>query len=185
MSDLKIQKARRSSSHLLKSGERVVFRTLEMSDKENLLAFLNNLSVETKSKFGLSIWEYIDSPEMLHMVLVNQAGKIIGCIILSFGLRDSQVVRYKDYGISLEQGCDMCIAPVVADLYQNKGVGTIMLGESIRIAKSLGVKHIILWQGTQVTNTNAIYFYEKFGFKKNGEFQKYGNYNVDMTLTLQ
>ncbi|MEK7164288.1 MAG: GNAT family N-acetyltransferase [Patescibacteria group bacterium] len=169
---------------MLKSGERVVFRSLETKDKERLLAFLGSFSTETKNKFGLNVGEYITCPEMLHMVLVNQASDIIGYIILSLKLRDSQMVRYKEYEITVVEGRDICIALVIADRYQGKGAGSILLTESVKVAKSLGAKYIILWQGTQLINIPAICLYEKFGFTRNGEFEKYGHQNIDMTLIL-
>ncbi len=183
----------RLSEHILKNGEKVVFRPLVRGDLLAFGQFLDNLSDETKSKFGphpinsdeaKNICTNINESEMLRMVMTNSEEEIIGYIILSFLFRDSQLLRYENYKVSIVKGRDICIAPVIADNYQNKGVGSVMLARSIEIAKSLGVKQIILWQGTQLSNVRAIHFYEKFGLKKNGEFEKYGNKNVDMTLTL-
>lgn len=159
----------------------------------NLVGFLDNLSEETKSKFGphpinfdeaKNICANLNYSEMLRMILTTSKGKIIGYIILSFLFRDSQLLRYENYKIAIKKGRDICIAPVVADNYQNKGVGSLMLAKTIEIAKSLGIKQIILWQGTQLRNARAIHFYEKFGFKRNSDFEIYGNMSVDMTLSL-
>lgn len=183
-----------TSEHILENGEKIVFRPLVKNDSTAFGDFLSNLSEETRKRFGphpltsdeaKSICDNLNYSEMLRMVLTNSREEIVGYIILSFQHRDSQLLRYKGYKIPIVKGRDVCIAPVIADRYQNKGVGSIMLGEIIEIAKSLGVKYIILWQGTQLTNTRAVHFYEKFGFKKNGEFERYGTNNVDMTLSLK
>lgn len=182
-----------TSEHFLKSGEKVVFRALDKNDPITFGLFLESLSETTRGKFGphplsseeaMKICVSLNFSEMLRMILTNQQEEIIGYIILSFQFRDSQLSRYEDYKISINKDRDICIAPVVADQYQGSGAGSVMLSEAIRISRSLGVKYIILWQGTQLTNTRAIRFYEKFGFKESGKFERYGNNNVDMTLTL-
>jgi len=182
-----------TSKYQLKSGEAVVFRPLNEHDVLAFGRFMEELSEEIRRRFGphplnseeaARICDKLDDLKMLRMILVNSNDEIVGYIILSFELRDSQVLRYEDYKIPIERGRDICVAPAVADRYQNSGLGSIMLEETIKIAQRLGVKYIILWQGTQLTNTRAIHFYEKFGFQKSGEFEKYGNNNVDMTLML-
>ncbi len=182
-----------ASVFILKNRERITIRPLVKNDASAFGIFLDNLSEETRSRFGPHpissdeakiICNNLDYARMLRLVTLNIKKEIIGYMILSFQLRDSQLLRYEGYKISLVKDRDICIAPVVADGYQNSGVGSEMLRETIAIAKQLRVKQIILWQGTQLTNTRAIHFYEKFGFQKSGEFEKYGNTNVDMTLTL-
>jgi len=182
-----------TSEHFLGSEEKVVFRPLNKNDSKAFGQFLESLSQETRSKFGphpldfaeaKNICENLNYSEMLRMVITNKKEEIIGYIVLSFQFRDSQLLRYEDYKISLAKGRDICIAPVVADRYQNKGIGGLMLKKTIEIAHRLRVKYIILWQGTQSSNKRAIHFYEKFGFLKNSEFERYGHKNVDMTLTL-
>lgn len=182
-----------ASKHALKNGEKVLFRPLVKSDAIAFGRFLENLQEETRTKFGphpLSIDEAknicvnLNYSEMLRMILINTTQEIIGYMIFSFLLRESQVLRYQDYKIPVMQGRDACIAPVVADKYQDSGAGSVMLKETIKVATSFGVKYLILWQGVQSTNSRAIHYYKKFGFKKTAEFDRYGTHNVDMTLVL-
>jgi len=183
-----------ASAHFLENGERVFFRPLVNSDARAFGKFLESLQENTRARFGphplitveaKNICDSLNYSEMIRMILINMNQEIIGYMILSFLLRESQVLRYQDYKIPVTQRRDACIAPVVADRYQNKGVGSILLKETIRIAKSFGAKHLILWQGVQTTNSRAIHYYEKFGFKKNAEFDRYGTHNVDMALDLK
>lgn len=182
------------SEFYLKDGEKIIFRPLVRNDYAAFGFFLDSLSEETRKKYGphplnseeaKNICDNLNYSEMLRIVLINSKEEIVGYMILSFQFRDSQLLRYEDYKIPIVKGRDACIAPVIADRYQNKGVGSILLQKTLELAKSLGVGQIILWQGTQVTNTRAIHFYEKFGFKKIGEFERYGTNNCDMYLNLQ
>jgi len=182
-----------ASEHILKNGDRVLFRPLVKNDAIAFGSFLEGLKEETRDKFGphslttkeaKNICNTLNYLEVLRLVLINTNQEIIGYMILSFLLRESQVLRYQIYKIQLRQKRDACIAPVIADNYQNSRAGSIMLEETIKIAHNLKIKYLILWQGVQQTNTRAIHYYEKFGFRKNGEFDRYGTHNIDMTLTL-
>jgi len=183
-----------ASAHFLENEEGVFFRPLINSDARAFGKFLEGLQEKTRARFGphpltaaeaKNICNSLNYSEMIRMILVNMNQEIIGYMILSFLLRESQLLRYQDYRTPVMEGRDACIAPVVADRYQNKGVGSIMLKKTTKIAKSLGAKYLILWQGVQLANSRAIHYYEKFGFKKNAEFDRYGTHNVDMTLDLK
>jgi ribosomal protein S18 acetylase RimI-like enzyme len=181
------------SEHILKNGEQITIRKLSTEDSLAFGDFLEGLSDVTKSKYGphpltreeaKNICANLETPNVFRIISSNQKGEIVGYAIFSFQLRESQVERYKTYGILLGNQKDACIAPVVADEYQNKGLGSIMLEELINMAKRLGVRYLILWQGVQAQNEQAIHFYEKFGFRRNGEFDRYGTHNIDMVLDL-
>lgn len=183
-----------TSEFCFENGEKLIFRPLVKNDCSAFGYFLDSLSEKARNRFGphplnskeaKNICGSINYSEMLPIVVTNPKKEIVGYIILSFRLRDSQLLRYRDYKIPIVNGRDICLAPAIADRYQKKGVGSEMLKRTIEIAKSLGVKHIILWQGTQLSNTRAIHLYEKFGFKKDGEFERYGTQNCDMSLSLQ
>ncbi len=182
-----------ASTHFLRNGERVFFRPLVKSDASAFGEFLKNLQEKTRTRFGphpLTVGEAkkicnsLNYSEIVRMILINMNQEIIGYMILSFLLRESQIERYKKYRISLVNHKDACIAPVVTDDCQNKGTGSLMLDETIKIARSLGIRLLVLWQGVQASNDRGIHYYEKFGFKKNGEFDRYGTHNIDMTLKM-
>ncbi|MBU0976198.1 MAG: GNAT family N-acetyltransferase [Patescibacteria group bacterium] len=181
------------SSFKTKDGEIIVFRPLEEGDAEAFGKFLTSLSEETKKLFGPHPLTKEEAGKMclqtkfsntLRMIVSNSNSEIIGYIVISYPLRESQLQRYENYDVELIQGRDLCIAPCVSDDYQGKGIGGFMLQETIKIAKNLGAKYIILWQGTQKSNKRAIDYYKKFGFRINAEFERYDHANYDLTLSL-
>lgn len=183
----------KSTTFKTKEGERIEFRSLKKTDVESLGNFFTGLSENTKKLFGphpLTVEEaeklcrQTEFSNILRMVALNSNNKIVGYMVVSYPLRESQLQRYENYDLKLIQGRDLCIAPCVSDDYQGKGVGSCMLEETIRIAKKLKAKYIILWQGTQKSNKRAIDYYKKFGFRINDEFERYGHNNYDFTLSL-
>lgn len=178
---------------LLTSGEKITMRHSLESDKNIFKNFLKDLSEETQKKSGLhplteeKIKKVINnfySSEMPRFVLINKSNIIVGYFLFSFVFPKEEVRRYRSYNISLVKEKSIRFAPVIADAYQNKGLGSAMMGEVLEIARSLGIQRIVLWGGTQEANTNAIRFYKKFGFKKAGEFEKRNMNNFDMHLEL-
>ena len=183
----------KSSSFQTKDGEKIIFRSVNKGDVEALGKFFEELSEETTKLFGPHPLTKGEAKRLcvqakysntLRMVACNLNNEVIGYMVISYPLRESQLERYKSYCIELVQGRDLCIAPGVADRYQGKGIGSFMLAETIKVARDREAKYIILWQGTQKTNKRAVHFYKKFGFEVNAEFEKYGHENYDMTLTL-
>ena len=181
------------SSFAINDGETIVFRPLTKDDSVPFGIFLDSLSEGTRKRFGphpinseeaKNICDNLNYAEMLRLVGINLNKEVVGYVILSFLLRESQMARYENYGIHLIPGPDACMALVIADRYQNKGIGTKMLLKTLELARSLGSRIIIWWQGTQVANTRAIHTYQKLGFKKNAEFERYGTINCDMYLKL-
>lgn len=183
----------KSSKFQTEDRETITFRPLNEDDAKTLGRFFEELSEETTKLFGphpLTMEEaeklcaQVKVANTLRLVACNPNNEIIGYVVMSYPLRESQLARYKNYDIELIQGRDLCIAPAVADRYQDEGLGSFMMEETIKIAKSLEAKYIILWQGTQKKNERAIHFYKKFGFIINAEFERYSHDNYDMTLML-
>ncbi|MDD3647909.1 MAG: GNAT family N-acetyltransferase [Candidatus Dojkabacteria bacterium] len=177
----------------IKGGEEIIFRSLEEGDEINFGKFMAELSEDTKELFGphpltkeeaQKLCQQAKFSNTLRMVASNSKNEIVGYMVISYPLRESQLQRYENYDIDIIQGRDLCIAPCVSDAYQGKGLGSFMMKETIKIAQDLGAKHIILWQGTQKSNKRAVNYYKKFGFKINAEFERYGHTNYDLTLSL-
>lgn len=61
----------------------------------------------------------------------------------------------------------------VSPEYQNKGIGTLLVGFVLKELKHRGFDGVRILVGTQ--NTNAIKLYSKFGFTNCGITQKYGH----------
>ncbi len=180
------------SDFVLKT-EKFILRPLVKADSTSFGVFLEGLSEKTRERYGphplnskeaKNICDNLNYTETLRLAVINSKNEIVGYMILSFRLRESQILRHKEYGIPIEHYKDACIAPVVADKYQNKGLGSVMLQYTIELAKLLGLRQIILWQGTQVSNKRATHTYEKLGFKKIAKFERYGTTNYDMCLQL-
>ena len=80
---------------------------------------------------------------------------------------------------------DCTLAPSVADDYQSKGLGSVLMRRLVEIAREIGRTRMVLWGGTQATNDRAVHFYHKHGFTTVGEFQEPPGFNnYDMILDL-
>lgn len=55
--------------------------------------------------------------------------------------------------------------------FQRQGLGKLLLGKALEIAKQQNVNNV--WLGVWERNSNAISFYEKMGFKQNGTHSFY------------
>jgi GNAT superfamily N-acetyltransferase len=177
-----------------KDGEEIILRPLKSDDKKLFGDFLLGLSKETTDLFGPhpltredadKLCLQSDCSNILRLIAVNSKDEIVGYMIISYPLRESQLQRYEIYNIELVQGRDLCIAPCIADLYQSKGLGSLLMNMTLDIARDLGAKYIIPWQGTGQKNVRAVNLYKKYGFEITGEFNRYGNDNYDLTLKLK
>jgi N-acetylglutamate synthase-like GNAT family acetyltransferase len=74
-------------------------------------------------------------------------GKPVGCYVLHNV--DNEVIELKNI--------------VVDEKYQGKGIGTILLKDAIKKAKSQGLKKIII--GTGNSSIGQLYLYQKVGFR--------------------
>ncbi len=83
-------------------------------------------------------------------LVVCEQNRIIGNLIYSIG----RIINEKNDGFEV-----LCLGPVcVLPDYQNKGIGSLLINESIKMAQRLKYKGIIL--------TGNPDYYGKFGFKK-------------------
>ncbi|HEX2915582.1 MAG TPA: GNAT family N-acetyltransferase [Chloroflexia bacterium] len=179
----------------LPAGEQVRLRFLQKEDAESLGEYLRSLSAESKGRFGphafdqatvAQICNNLNPLESLRVIALtdNATPKVIGYMILVMGVSEAEKVRYNQLGLSLNSQTDATFAPSIADDYQNKKLGSAMMVYLVEVAQQIGLKHLVLMGGTQATNPRAIHFYEKFGFKKVGEFEYNNLNNYDMILTL-
>lgn len=177
----------------LNNGEEFTFRPLLSSDSKSFGNFLEGLSADTRNRYAphpltfeeaKKICLTLKDSEVLRLIAINKKGVIVGYFILSFTFREEELNRYHNYGLPIILGKDVRIAPVIADVYQNKGIGSIMMKETINVSRKLGLRYLVLWGGTQATNERAIHFYNKFGFINVGKFEKNNKNNYDMYLEL-
>ena len=166
----------------LASGETAQLRPLVGNDAGILGEYFIGLSDKTRSFYGPhpfnqttadELCAAVNNAETLRlMATVNLHGRerVVGYFIVILGVRDSDRKRYDRLGISLDQATDCIFAPSVADDYQNTGLGSLMMEHLQHVLKQCGKRRIVLWGGVQERNARAVHFYEKFGFKKAGEF---------------
>jgi GNAT superfamily N-acetyltransferase len=91
--------------------------------------------------------------------------------------------RLRSYGLDLDSETDCTYAPSVADEWQRKGLGKLMLQFILTDLQASKTKRIILWGGVQGNNLPALRFYEKNGFQKLEQFEYLGA-NFDMKLEI-
>lgn len=184
-----------TTTAVLPSGETAALRPLQPDDAGRFGEYLLGLSQETRSRYGPhpfdqttadQICATLDPTDILRMVAIVGQGdeaRIISYILLKQGVLEADRERYEALGIPLDAATDCTLAPSVADAYQNQGIGSLMMQHLLNVAEKLGRKRIVLWYGVQATNSRAVHFYTKWGFRKVGEFYTDKN-NFDMILNL-
>jgi len=178
-----------------KNNEVFEFRPLESSDDHLLGRFFEDLSQETRSKFGphpLSLEYAIEvicpqiGTDNVSRFVIGSDEKIVGYFIIDFNFYQNEKTRYDSYQVSLDFSNDPVFAPCIADSYQSLGVASQALKELIKELTNRGVRSLVLMGGTQEPNHLARSFYKKFGFQEQGEFftDYNGLNNIDMRLML-
>ncbi len=174
-------------------SEMLIVRPLEQSDVLGLAIFLENLSRQTRRFSTFSGYDMDMAQELcdaiarydkLRFVIVSSSQQIIGLLEFSFDLVDDDIARYRSYQVDLHVETDCRFGPTLADAYQNKGVGTLVMPFIKTVARKFGQKRIILWGGVFADNARAIRFYEKNGFKQVGTFMSDDVETIDMILDL-
>lgn len=176
---------------ITKNNREVELRKLSAEDLEDLAAYLQNLSQETKSRFGPHGFElealkqvFLDSNDFLGFIAAEMStGKIIAYSIVKKGILEHDRYRLESYGLQLDSVADCTFAPSVADDWQSKGVGKALYNFIINDLKSKGFRRIILWGGVQAGNEKAHEFYKKIGFATLGQFEHNG-WNLDMVKEI-
>ncbi len=178
----------------LPSGEPVVLRALTAADAPALTDYLENLLPASKRRFG----PHSFAPEAVRGIC-RQAGRddvlrlvatlpndspLLAYVLLLNGVRESDRVRYRGYGEALDGLTDVTLAPSVADAYQGRGLGKVLMEKVIAISRHLGKARIVLWGGVQATNLRAVAYYRKAGFEPCGQFEDRNGLNYDMLMPL-
>jgi GNAT superfamily N-acetyltransferase len=195
--DIRAMPARAASQHRLLSGEPVTFRPLAASDAVALGRYFLSLSEETRRRYAPHPFDQatadrlcaeIDPADTLRMIATlgdTPDAQVIAYLILVPGVDAAECARYAAAGMALDDAGDCTLAPSVADAYQSRGVGSLLLPELLRIARRLGKARMVLMGGVQATNARAVHFYEKHGFRFVAPFEgPPGRLNYDMILDL-
>ena len=179
------------------AGERITLRALRREDGELFGRYLAGLGEETRRRYaphpltleqGIKLCHEINYGDTLRLIAVTEQGgkpEVIAYFILVLGVREGDIKRYRERGMTLDPQRDCTFAPSVADAYQNRGVASALMPQVLDVARRLGFRRMVLMGGTQATNSRAIRFYVKSGFRKVGDFVTEGNVNNhDMILAL-
>lgn len=168
----------------------IQFGSFEITDVEKLSYYLNNLSNESKSRFGPHAFTqeaisklYKDANNYKLFTAKTIEDDVIAYTIIKFGWLHFEIPRLSSYGLK-EEPFDCTLAPSVADAWQGRGIGTSFLSYLIKSLRTeYHLKRIFLWGGVQSDNTKAVNLYKKFDFVPLGYFEYHG-WNVDMLLNL-
>jgi len=174
-----------------KTGQSFTLKRLSQKDSEALGNYFESLTETTRQKFGphpltknyATFLCHRDIENAIRYVLVNDAGEIKGYFILDFNLIDHEAERYMQHGITLQAHKDVFFAPSIADDVQNSGIASQLMPYFIQTLRNDKVKSMVLLGGTRESNSLALHFYEKFGFKQVGGYQT-DIFNIDMRLIL-
>lgn len=173
---------------ITKNKKQLLLRKLGQSDQDNLFRYLQNLSLNTKNRFGPhpferdAIREFYACPAHHGYIAVDpETSEIIAYSIIKQGFLEHDHSRLSSYGLVPDHLTDCTYAPSVADAWQSSGTGTLLFRFILDDLKTTDVRRIILWGGVQADNEKAVNFYKKHGFKTLGHFFHNGG-NYDMAL---
>lgn len=170
-----------------KNNRQVLLRRLNINDLDDLFDYLQNLSAETKNRFGphksdkQSIIDFytpgdLNSGYIACDIVTNQ---IVAYFIIKTGYLEHDAVRLQSCGIVPDNKTDCTFAPSVADSWQSCGIGGQLFRFILTDLKTTEISRIILWGGVQTDNIKAVNFYKKNKFKILGKFTHNGE-NYDM-----
>ena len=173
-----------------KNNRQVILRKLNPGVYDDLSVYLDNLSRETKKRFGPhpfdrnSVIEFYGND--LHTGYIAQdieTSAIIAYSIIKIGFLEHDAFRLQSYGLNLDGKTEATFAPSVADNWQSQGIGNALFQYILSDLKRLEIRRIILWGGVQADNLRAVNYYRKHGFQTLGEFH-YNGLNLDMALQI-
>ena len=180
---------------VLASGESLLLRPMRADDAPLFGVFLRGLSPETRSYWrphpydqetADAICAALDPADVLRLIALARwegGEELVAYCTLKLGVREADGQRYAALGLPLDARTDAAVAPCVADAYQNRGVGALLVGHALEIARAGGRRRVVLWGGVQARNTRGIRLYTRLGFRKVGEFFTDQN-NLDMIVEL-
>ena len=180
----------------------VLIRPLHPDDVDALTVFFLGLSEATRSCYGphpfdrktaerLCAAAEPERPDRFVALLEPQgeagvgSGAIIGYMILTRDIGQGDIRRYAEHGPELRLDACASFAPVIADAYQEHGLGTQMARHVLACAPLLGLTQVILMGGVLHRNPRAKHVYEKLGFCEVGQFytpNREDELNYDMIL---
>lgn len=158
-----------------------------------LLAYLQALSAESRSRFGPHAFDAATVNEICaHLpgdtqrcIAVDEtSGKIISYMLVKNGMVEWDRQRYAERGLQFDENSTVTYAPSVADEWQSSGLGSAMYALIETELKSRKIHTIVLWGGVQASNKKAVGFYTKWGYRLIASFWHDSKDNHDMLKQL-
>jgi len=180
-----------------RSGHRFGVRPLIQGDASELGMFFDALTDATRRVYGphplnsehaVMLCAHIDYARCLRFIALGPIGvsaeQVAAYMILELGIRDGDATRYAQIDQPLDGATTATFAPVVADAWQEHGLGSAMFHVVVDAARCVGRQRIILMGGVRDDNPRARHVYEKLGFQHVRGFFAGGIDNHDMILRL-
>lgn len=180
-----------------REGHVFLVRPLRNTDATALGVFFDSLADASRRVYGPHplncehaqvLCEQIDYATSLRFIALGPASEtpeqVAGYMILELGVRPGDAGRYREVDHPLDDTITATFAPVVADRWQENGLGSAMFPVVTDAARRVGRQQIILMGGVRDDNPRARHFYEKFGFERIRGFFSGGVDNHDMILHL-
>ena len=156
-----------STSVELRTGERALLRPLTPKDTGILGSYFLSLSDETKRRYGPHPFDQATADKLcaendyahtIRMLAVTGQGAnehVVAYFILVLGVGEDDASRYAKLGMILNAATDCTLAPSVADAYQDKGVGSLMMKHVLETTRRLSKQRMVLMGGVQATSTTT------------------------------
>ncbi len=176
----------------LKTGVTCTVRRLAEADETALVAYLNVLSAESRSRFGPHSFDpetvrqicRNETDDVLRYLAFSPENTVVAYLLVKKGTLPEDRRRYENAGWVLDEKNTCTFAPSVADAWQSSGLGNAMFGVVLEDLRPYPFRQMLLWGGVQATNERAIRYYTRQGFELVGRFWHDGKDNLDMVKTL-
>jgi acetyl coenzyme A synthetase (ADP forming)-like protein len=150
---LPVQPSAINADVVLKDGSIVQVKALNENGRELLHDFVNSLSVETLS--GRFFSAGVEREVALTSLLPKEGD------VALVGIRNGKVIAHASYHRTSDKRAE--VALVVSDEYQEKGLGTILLGEIVQLAAVNGI--LLLDAVVQPQNYRMINMLRSLGYQ--------------------
>jgi ribosomal protein S18 acetylase RimI-like enzyme len=177
----------------LKDKRSVEIRLLANSDNDNLFDYFQNLSIESRSRFGPHLFdkETIDiictepnNDTLRYVAIDNSSKQIVAYMLIKQGMIEWDEERYATRNQAYDHASSVTFAPSVADAWQSSGLGSLMNDLIEDDLDKRKIRSIILWGGVQSSNLKAVNFYKKLGYQYIASFLHNNKDNHDMVKQL-
>jgi acetyltransferase len=147
--------------HLLRGGRRAIVRPLARQDAPLLEAFVRGLSPRSRRRRFLNGIAEL-TPELLALLLDVDQRERAALVALGTEEGADRIVGEARYAPSMDDPGAADVALVVADDWQRRGLGTLLLGTLLGHAESQGVSR--LHGDVLHENTDTLRLLRRFGF---------------------